>query len=234
MGFLVKVAAWFADSAHWQGTSGIPNRLLEHVLMSGAATLAAGLIALPLGVALGHFARGGNIAINISNIGRAIPSFAVLVLAFEVVGIGAPPAFIALMLLAIPPMVTNSYVGVREVDADVKDAARGMGMRARKILFAVELPLALPLIMAGVRTSAVQVVATATLAALVAWGGLGRYIIDGFAQQDYVQMFAGALLVAMLAVVTELALGALEFMLVPRALRSSKALPQVEPQPKAA
>src|SRR5438874_9332002 len=108
MGFLVKVAAWFADSAHWQGTSGIPNRLLEHVLMSGAATLAAALIALPLGVALGHFARGGNIAINISNIGRAVPSFAVLVLAFEVVGIGAPPAFIALALLAIPPMVTNS------------------------------------------------------------------------------------------------------------------------------
>jgi osmoprotectant transport system permease protein len=131
-------------------------------------------------------------------------------------------------------MVTNSYVGVREVDADVKDAARGMGMRARKILFAVELPLSLPLIMAGIRTSAVQVVATATLAALVAWGGLGRYIIDGFAQQDYVQMFAGALLVAGLAVVTELGLGALEFMLVPRGLRSARALPQAEPQAKAA
>ena len=234
MAFLLKVAAWFADPLHWQGTPGVPNRLLEHVLMSAAATLTAAAIALPIGIALGHFGRGGNIGMNISNVGRAIPSFAVLVLAFQVVGIGARPAFVALTLLAIPPMVTNSYVGVREVDADVKDAARGMGMRERKILFAVELPLALPLIMAGIRTSAVQVVATATLAALVAWGGLGRYIIDGFAQQDYVQLFAGALLVAALAVVTELALGALEFMLVPRALRSSRAIPQAEPQPKAA
>src|SRR5918911_4969816 len=133
MAFLFRVAAWFADPAHWHGTPGIPNRLLEHLLMSGAATTVAAAVALPIGVALGHFARGGNIAINISNVGRAIPSFAVLVLAFEVVGIGAPPAFIALAVLAIPPMVTNSYVGVREVDADVIDAARGMGMRERKI-----------------------------------------------------------------------------------------------------
>ena len=234
MSFLVKVSAWFLDPVHWQGSAGVPNRLLEHVLMAGAATLVAALIALPIGIALGHFGRGGNAAINISNVGRAIPSFAVLVLAFEVVGIGAPPAFIALTLLAIPPIVTNSYVGVREVDPDVKDAARGMGMRERKILFAVELPLAVPLIMAGIRPSAVQVVATATLAALVAWGGLGRYIIDGFAQQDYVQMFAGAVLVAALAVVTELALGAVEFMLVPRGLRESGAAPAGPPQAKAA
>ncbi len=234
MSFLVKVTAWFLDPVHWHGGAGVPNRLLEHVLMSGAATLVAALIALPIGVALGHFGRGGNAAINISNVGRAIPSFAVLVLAFEVVGIGAPPAFIALTLLAIPPIVTNSYVGVREVNPDVKDAARGMGMRERKILFAVELPLAVPLIMAGIRTSAVQVVATATLAALVAWGGLGRYIIDGFAQQDYAQMFAGAVLVAALAVVTELALGAVEFMLVPRGLRGSRGTPAGPSQAKAA
>jgi osmoprotectant transport system permease protein len=126
---------------------------------------------------------------------------------------------VALVLLAVPPIVTNSYVGMRGVDPDVKDAARGMGMTGRQLLGRVELPLALPLIMAGVRTSAVQVVATATLAAVTAWGGLGRYIVDGFAQRDNVQIFAGALLVGVLAVITELTLAVLQKALVGRGTR---------------
>jgi osmoprotectant transport system permease protein len=219
MDFLLQVVRWFADPVHWQGDFGIPNRLLEHVGMSAAATLASAAVALPVGVLLGHRGRGGTLAINVSNVGRAVPSFAVLVFALELFGIGAAPAFIALVALGVPPIVTNSYVGLREVDPDVREAARGMGLNGAQILFGVELPLALPLIMAGVRTTTVNIVATATLAALVAWGGLGRYIIDGFAQQDYPQVFAGALLVALLAMVTELSLAGLQYLVTPEGLR---------------
>ncbi len=190
--------------------------------MSGASVAAAAVVALPIGVILGHTGRGGNLAINISNIGRAIPSFALLVLAVQVVGIGATPAFVALVALAIPPMVTNSFVGIRDVDADVREAARGMGMRERAILLQVELPIALPLVMAGIRTAAVNGVSTATLAALVAWGGLGRFIADGLSQQDYVQLVAGALMVAALSLLVELTLGLVQRLSVPAGLRASR------------
>ncbi len=227
MSFLLQVLHWFSSPSHWQGTAGIPNRLLEHIAMSAAATATAAVLALPPGIGLGHFGRGGNLAINLSNVGRAVPSFAVLVIALQVFGSGAPPAFVALVALAIPPMVTNSYVGLREVDADVREAARGMGMTGWQLLFRVELPVALPFVMAGIRTAAVQVVATATLAALVAWGGLGRYIIDGFAQQDYLQLFAGALLVALLSITVELALAGLQRWTMPAGLKARE-LPVTE------
>jgi osmoprotectant transport system permease protein len=216
---LGQVLHWFLDGSHWQGDFGIPNRLFEHVTMSGASLLAAGLIALPVGITLGHFGRGGNLAINVSNVGRAIPSFAILVLAVQLVGIGALPAFVALVALGVPPILTNSYVGMREVDPEVREAANGMGMRQRAILWRIELPIALPLIMAGVRTSAVNIVATATLAALVAWGGLGRFIVDGLSQRDYAQLVAGALLVALLSIVVELALAAAQRLTTPEGLR---------------
>jgi osmoprotectant transport system permease protein len=196
--------------------------------MSGASVLTAALIALPVGIAIGHIGRGGLLAINISNIGRAIPSFAVLVIAVELVGIGALPAFIALVALAIPPMVTNSYIGMREVDADVREAARGMGMRAGAVLLRVELPIALPFIMAGIRTSAVNVVATATLAALVAWGGLGRFIVDGFGLQDYPMMFSGAILVALLSLIVEFSLAGAQRLVTPAGLRPSKSATKEE------
>jgi osmoprotectant transport system permease protein len=229
MNFANQVLQWFLNGAHWQGDGGIPHRTFEHLTMSGAAVLTAALIALPVGIAIGHFGRGGLLAINISNIGRAVPSFAVLVIAVELVGIGALPAYIALVALAIPPMVTNSYIGMREVDADVREAARGMGMRERALLLRVELPIALPLIMAGIRTSAVNVVATATLAALVAWGGLGRYIVDGFGLQDYPMMFAGAILVALLSLIVEFSLAGAQRLSTPAGLRSSKSIPKEEP-----
>jgi osmoprotectant transport system permease protein len=221
MQFLLQVARWFANPAHWQGPGGVPVRLEEHVAMSLAATAAAAAIALPLGIALGHLGVGGWIGINVSNIGRAIPSFAILVLAVQVVGIGAAPAFLALVALAIPPMVTNSYVGMRDVDRELLDAARGLGMRESMVLRRVELPNALPVIMAGVRTAGVQVVATATIAALVGWGGLGRFIIDGLSQQDVVQVFAGAVLVAALAGVAEGTLAGLQRVLTPAGLRGA-------------
>jgi osmoprotectant transport system permease protein len=221
--FLVQVGRWFLAPAHWQGASGIPTRLEEHVLMSLAATAVAAAIALPVGLALGHYGRGGALAINVSNVGRALPSFAILVIAVQLVGIGATPAFLALVALAIPPMVTNSFVGMRDVDPQLRDAARGLGMRELRVLTRVELPNAVPVVMAGVRTSGVQVVATATLAALVGWGGLGRFILDGLGQRDFVQVFAGAVLVALLSGAAELALAGLQTLLTPAGLRSSGA-----------
>ena len=223
MTFLGSVVRWFLNPAHWHGDFGIPNRLEEHVLMSVVATGAAALIALPVGLTLGHYGRGGAIAINISNVGRALPSFAILVLAVQLVGIGATPAFLALVALAVPPMVTNSFVGMRDVNAELRDAARGLGMSDLRVLLRVELPNALPVVMAGVRTAGVQVVATATLAALVGWGGLGRFIIDGFSQLDYVQVFAGALLVVVLSAAAELVLALLQRALTPAGLRSAAA-----------
>jgi len=216
-----EVLRWFLDPAHWDGTFGIPNRLWEHLQMSFLATLTAAVLALPVGVVLGHYGRFGNLAINLSNVGRALPSFGILVLAVPLFGIGAAPAFIALVALAIPPIVTNSYVGMRDVDPELKEAARGLGMREHVALLRVEMPVALPVIMAGIRTAGVQVVATATLAAVVAWGGLGRFIVDGFAQRDDVQIFAGAILVAVLAMFAELALAGLQWLATPRPMRAS-------------
>src|SRR4030088_2691704 len=223
MNLLQATFQWLTAPAHWQGIDGIPTRLGEQIHLSIESVAIGALIALPVGIVLGHYGRFGNLAINISNIGRAIPSFGILVIAFQVFGLGDLPIIISLTALAIPPMVTNSYVALREVDADVKEAARGMGYRELAQVLRVELPLAVPLIMAGVRTSAVQVVATATLAALIAGGGLGRYVIDGLDQQDYTKLFAGAILVALLALATELALAAVERVLVPRGMRLLRA-----------
>src|SRR5438128_1668213 len=225
MDFLHRVFIWLADPAHWHGSDGIPTRLGEHLHLSLEAVAIGALIALPIGITLGHYGRFGNLAISVSNLGRALPSYGILVTAFQILGLGDAPIILALTALAIPPMVTNSYVGLREVNPDLKDAARGMGYRELALVLRIELPLAVPLIMAGIRTSAVQVVATATLAAAIAGGGLGRYIIDGFAQQDYVKLFAGAVLVGALALLTEGTLSLLERVLVPRGIRLQKARP---------
>jgi osmoprotectant transport system permease protein len=213
--FLQQVAAWLADPSHWSGSDGIPNRLGEHLLLSGLTTLAAVLIALPIGVTLGHSGKGGFFAINIANLGRALPSMALLALMLPIafsfkLGLGFWPTFLALVPLGIPPILTNSYVAVREVDRDVVEAARGMGLKERQVLGSVELPIAAPIIIAGIRNAAVAIVATATLGALVAGGGLGRYIVDGLARQEYPRLFAGAVLVALLAIAVELGFGAFE------------------------
>jgi len=223
MSTITDVVRWFLDPAHWSGTEGIPVRLAQHVQLSAESVAIGALLALPVGIALGHYGRFGNLAINISNVGRAVPSFGILVIAVQVFGLGDLPIIISLTALAIPPMVTNTYVALREVDPDMKEAARGMGYREFAQILHVELPLAVPLIMAGVRTSAVQVVATATLAALIAGGGFGRYVIDGLSQQDYAMLVAGAILVALLALATELALAAAERLLVPRGIRMLRA-----------
>jgi osmoprotectant transport system permease protein len=223
--FFGDVWRWFVDGAHWQGPNGVPTRIVEHLHVSAESLAVAAVIALPVGILLGHYGRFGGLAINISNGGRALPSFGILVVAFQVFGLGDLPVILALTALAIPPMVTNSYVALREVDPDVREAARGMGYRELAQVLRVELPLAVPLIMAGVRTSAVQVVATATLAAVIAGGGLGRYIIDGIATQDYVMTAAGAILVALLALATDVSLAGVQRLLLPRGIRLLNAPP---------
>jgi osmoprotectant transport system permease protein len=202
-----EVFTWLTDPAQWSGPDGIPVRTLQHLWYSLLATAIAAAIALPIGVFIGHTGRGALLAVNLTNLGRAIPSLGIIILMFTLVGFGIVPVLVALTALAVPPIVTNSYIGVRSVDRDVREAAEGMGMRGRQVLWQVELPVAMPLIMAGIRTSAVQVVATATLAAFVGLGGLGRYLIDGLSQRDLAQVVGGAILVAVLSLLTELVLG---------------------------
>jgi osmoprotectant transport system permease protein len=180
------------------------------------AVLAAMVVALPVGVLLGHTGRGGGFTVALSNVSRAVPTLALLtIFAVTPIGFGPTATTIALAVFAVPPVLTNTYVGFRSVDRDVVEAARAMGMSGRQVVLRAELPLAAPLVMTGVRTAAVQVVATATLAALVAGGGLGGIITLAFAQQDYGVVLAGALLVAALAVLTEVLLVAASWALTP-------------------
>ena len=222
-GFFSKVVEWFADPVNWTGIFGIPNRLQEHVVMSAVSVAIAAAIAVPVGLWVGHRRRLEFLVVSVANLGRAIPSFGLLLLFVVIFSLGLdspaslrPPILFALVLLAIPPILTNTYVGVQSVDAATLEAARGMGMSERSVLFAIEVPLAVPLMLAGIRTAALQVVATATLGAVVAGGGLGRYIVDGFATGDRVQVFAGAVLVAALALLTEASLSVLERAVTPR------------------
>jgi len=220
---VTEVLAWLTAPAQWSGPDGIPVRTLQHIWYSLLATGIATAVALPIGVFIGHTGRGALFAVNLTNLGRAIPSLGIIILTFFVAGIGFIPVLVTLTVLAIPPIVTNSYIGVRSVDRDVREAAEGMGMRGRQVLWRVELPVAMPLIMAGIRTSAVQVVATATLAAFVGLGGLGRYVIDGFSQRDVAEVVGGAILVAVLSVLTELALGRVQTRVVSRGLAQRSA-----------
>ena len=204
MNALGDAFVWLNDPLNYQGSTGVPYLTYEHLYITGFSVLIASVIALPLALALGHTGRGGGLTVVVSNVSRAIPTLALLtIFAATPIGFGNRATIIALAVFAIPPLLTNTYVGVREVDRDVVEAARGMGLSGRSVLLRVELPLAVPLIAAGFRTATVQVVATATLAALVGGGGLGRIITDGFGQQDQPQILAGGILVALLALVTE-------------------------------
>jgi osmoprotectant transport system permease protein len=215
-GFFAQVWDWFGDPANWSGSGGIPARLQEHVLISAISVTIAAVVALPAAMYIGHRRRFEFLVVSVANIGRAIPSFGLLFLFVILLGLGDEPVVIAMVLLAIPPILTNTYVGIQTVDSDTLEAARGMGMSEAAVLARIELPLAAPVIVAGLRTAAVQVVATATLAAVPAGGGLGRFIVDGFAAGDDPQTFAGAVLVALLAVVTEIAFAFLQRAVAPR------------------
>ncbi|MFJ9624962.1 ABC transporter permease [Streptomyces sp. NPDC101181] len=207
---LKNLGAWLVSGDQWSGSDGIGHRLAEHLEYSLLATLVAAAIALPVGLLIGHTGRGAFLAINLSSFGRALPTVGLVVLVFLASGLSMWPVYIALVALAVPSIVTNTYAGMRAVDPEVRDAARGQGMRRHQVLLQVELPLALPLIMTGLRLALIQVVATATIAAYVSFGGLGRYVFDGLAQRDLVQVLGGAVLVAVVAVALDLALSALQ------------------------
>ncbi|MGH2752308.1 MAG: ABC transporter permease [Actinomycetota bacterium] len=216
-----EMFAFLTDSAHYEGTMGIPVRFYEHFLMSFQSLALGALIAMPVGLYIGHQRRFEFLAISVGNIGRALPSFGIVALvyvfAYNLPGtIGFWPTFIALTLLAIPPIMLNTFVGIKEVDRDTIEAARGMGMTEKEILQRIEIPLAAPLILGGVRTAAVQVVATATLGAFTGWGGLGAFIRDGFAVRDFGEVGAGALLVALFAIATELMFAGVQRLASPR------------------
>jgi osmoprotectant transport system permease protein len=210
-GIVGATIRWFGDGANWRGPNGVPTRVGEHVLLSGITLAIALAIGLPLGLVLGHRRSGGTAVIAVANIGRAVPSFGLIVLGVVAFGISSLPVIAALVVLAVPPVLVNSYVGVRDVDADLVEAATGQGLSSRQVLLSVEVPAALPLVLAGIRTATVLVVATATLAAVVPGvGGLGPYIVDGIGQQDRPKAVAGAVLVAALAVACEATLAAIQ------------------------
>jgi osmoprotectant transport system permease protein len=192
------------DPFNWTRPGGIIDLLLEHLAISAVAVLAAMVVALPVGIVLGTTGRGAGAIVVFSNVSRAVPTLALLtVFAVTPIGFGDPATTIALAVFAIPPILTNTFVGFRGVDPDVQEAARAMGMSRGQAIGRVDLPLALPLVLTGIRTATVQVVATAGLAALVGGGGLGVIISLGFGQQNYGEMIAGAVLVAGLALLTE-------------------------------
>jgi osmoprotectant transport system permease protein len=232
MSGLEQVVDFLIDPASWSGPTGITTRLVEHLFLSFVALLAASLVALPLGFYIGHTGRLQLLGINLANIGRAIPSYAVMVMIFPItlalaqplgyeprLGLTFLPIFLAMTLLAIPPILVATYAGISEVDRDVVESSRGMGLTERQILARVEVPLASPVIVGGFRVATLQVIATATLGAILSGGGFGRYIIDGLARRDEGMLYGGVILVATLAIGTDLLLGWLQRRLTPKGVK---------------
>ena len=218
-----QALVWLNDPLNWTNPDGIFPRTQEHLAISAAAVALACLVSWPLGLWLGHVGRGGAFIIALGNLTRAMPTVALLtIFPLTVIGFGYPPIVLALALFAVPPLLANAYLGVREVDAEVRDAARGMGMSGRQLLARVELPLAVPYLASGFRTAAVQVVATATLAAFVNGGGLGMIISRGFGlgiASAGGQIVAGGLIVIALCLLLEGLLAIVERLVTPRGLR---------------
>jgi osmoprotectant transport system permease protein len=221
---------------HWWGGRGIANRTVEHLRLSLVSVGAAALVTIPVAAWLGHVRRGGVAAQWLVNVGRAVPSLAVLslVLPFALrygFGLGFWPTFVALFLLAIPALFTNTYLGIRTVDADVVEAARGMGLRPVQVLIRVELPSALPVVAAGARIATLQVIATATLGAYVGFDGLGSFINEGFRQQDDGKLLTGALAVSLVALAVDAVLGAAARRAMPWRQAITTAPPLLDPAP---
>ena len=224
MHFIESVFHWFTTSANWTGPNGILQLFYNQAKLSVAVVIGALIIGGGLGVVLGHTGRGGLVAVNAANAFRAVPTLALLTLLAIQPNIslkwdGFLASWIALLILAIPPILTNTYIGMRNVDRDVRDAAKAMGLSGGQVLARVEAPLALPFIMAGVRTASIEVVATSTLAAFVSYSDLGTFVISGLNGQDNVEAFGGAILVAVLAAIVAVGLGLVQRWLTPLPMR---------------
>jgi osmoprotectant transport system permease protein len=234
--FIDETVAWLTNPVNWDGPNGIPARLSEHIEMSVVVMLIAMAIALPAGLSIGHRRRGAALAVGLATIGRAIPTFAMMGIIAPFTqaidpgnGFGLYPTLLAMIILAIPPILVNTYAGVSEVDRDLVEAARGMGFRGGQILRDIEIPLALPVIVGGVRSAAVQVIATTTLGAIFGIGGLGRFIVDGIAQNDDGMLFGGVVLVAGLAMLSELLLSRIQRVFHPSGRGRSTSRPFLRP-----
>lgn len=219
---------FLTTSDNWWGRLGILQRIEEHLRYSVGATVIAVLVAVPVGVWLGHLRRFGTAAINLGNVGRAVPTFGLMALAQQIWGrdelplVGPVVGMVALVALALPPILINTYTGMAEVPDGVREAARGMGYTGRDRALRVELPVALPLVIAGVRIAAVQVLATAAFIAVFGFGGLGRFIVDGLAQQDDGELVGGAVVLAALVIVTEVGFAGAQRVLVPAGVRHGR------------
>ncbi len=213
-------------AVEWSGSRGLAHRTIAHLELAGLAMLIALVIAVPLGIIVGHTRRGGAVATSVVTAGRAVPTYAVIALLFPLaiiwgLGLGFWPSVVALVLLAIPPLYTNTYTGVRGVDPALVEAARGVGMAGRQVLWGVEVPVALPLILAGVRTAVVQVIATATLASIFGYNALGSYLTEGLSQRDDAKLLTGTIAVGVLWIICEALLGLLQRWLTPWARADS-------------
>lgn len=219
---VVGFVEYVGDPASWSGQQGLLSRILEHSTYTGLALALAALIALPVGLVIGHTNRGSFLALNAANAGRALPTLGVLILVALATSIDLRPVMVALVILGVPPILASTYAGIRNVDPDAVDAARGMGMAEREVLWRVEIPIALPLIISGLRAATLQIVSTATIAAVVALGGLGRPLLDSIATREYPQAMVAALLVAALAIVFDLAFAALTRVVVSPGVRGRR------------
>jgi len=229
MDLLSRSIAWLADPAHWAGPNGIPARLMEHAGLSAVSLLIALAIALPIGLWIGHTRRFVWLAVASANLWRALPSLAVIAMVLPITvaldpqaGFKVYPTVVAMVVLGIPPILVNAQVGVTAVERDVVEAGRGQGMSAWQVLARVELPLAVPVIVAGIRSAAIQIIATATLGAILGFGGLGRYLVEGFATFSLggdAQVVGGAILVGALVIAVEAAFALAQYFLTPRGLR---------------
>jgi osmoprotectant transport system permease protein len=211
-----ETVSWLTDSANWSGPDGIPARLVEHIWYSALGVVIAAIIALPIGLLIGHTGRGSLFAATLANFARALPTLGLVVIVFRIQPLSVWPVIVALVAIAIPPILLNTEVGITSIEGTIRDAARGMGMTGRQALWRVEVPLAMPLILAGLRSATGQVIATATIAAFVGLGGLGRYIIDGLAARDIGEVSGGAVVVAVLALFAEGAYALLQRSLGPK------------------
>ncbi len=230
MELVSETATWLTDPANWSGPGSIPVRLLQHIALSGASLVIAIAIALPIGLWTGHTRRSMTFAANLANLGRALPSLAVIALVLPItaaidpeLGFKVYPVVIAMVVLAIPPILVNAQAGIAGIDPDLTEAGRAMGMRGHQLVRRLEIPVGLPVILGGFRSAAFQVVATLTLGALFGGPGLGRYLVEGIAQTNDGMIVGGVVLVAALSLVTEGAFAVLQRVAVSPGLRTPAA-----------
>ncbi|MDR7301254.1 ABC transporter permease [Haloactinomyces albus] len=215
---IADLIGWLTNPEHWHGSEGVPAQTLLHLYYCVVSVGIAMLIAIPLGLYIGHTGRGGTVVVGASNALRALPTLGLVTMLVLIFGLGEAPALAGLVILAIPAILSGTHAGIDSVPTEIVDAAKGMGMTPAQRLWQVELPNALPLLIGGVRSAMLQVVATATVAAYVGLGGLGRILLNGLAINDYAQMAAAAMFIALLAVAVDLVLAGISRLMVPRGL----------------